>query len=333
MVLVHQIVRGLILTLFYKSDRSLAFSRVQFIIFDVMHGWLVRIRHFNGASLFFLVLYLHVFKGLFFFSYRLVFVWRRGLTLIILFMAEAFIGYVLVWGQIRFWAAIVITSLLSVIPYLRTILLLWVWGGFSVNNSTLGIFFILHFLLPFLGLLVVLFHLVSLHRTGRTSLLYCFGDYDKVIFIPYFWLKDRINIICWLLFYFIRMRFPFVLGDKEIFIEANNIVRPVHIVPEWYFLFVYAVLRSIPNKTLGVVALIRCILALFYLILWTNYNTTLDIFNNTLVLYFLFVCISLTWIGQCSVESPFIIIGQIISVLYFTLLEIISKNNYINKFL
>jgi len=158
-VLLHQIITGLLLSMHFKPDRSLAFNSVQYIILEVPHGWFLRIRHFNGASYFFILLYLHFLKGLFFFRYRLIFVWIRGITIILVYMAEAFMGYVLVWGQIRYWAAIVITSLLRVVPYIRLTLLLWVWGGFGVNNSTLGFFFVLHFLLPLASLMLVIYHL------------------------------------------------------------------------------------------------------------------------------------------------------------------------------
>jgi len=316
-VLIFQILTGTFLAFYYSADSILAFSSVQYIIYEVNYGWVFRIFHFNGASLFFIFLYLHFFKGLFFFSYRLKLVWVSGLTIFLLLMMEAFIGYVLVWAQIRFWASVVITSLLSVIPVWGPIVVTWIWSGFTVSGATLKFFFVLHFLVPWLVLIVMLAHLVFLHRTGSTSLLYCHGDYDKVNFGVDYWGKDIYNILVWLLFFLLCLIYPFSLGDPEIFIEADPIIRPVHIVPEWYFLFAYAILRAIPNKILGVLALLFRILIFYVFIFVKNYYSVLVKLNKFLVFGFIFVSVFLSWLGQCLVEYPFVFLRIVFSFLYF----------------
>jgi len=323
MVLAFQIVTGLFLVINFKSDRSLAFQSVQFIIYEVEFGYLFRIFHFNGANLFFIFLYLHLLKGLFYCRYRLRMVWVRGVTIFILVILTAFLGYVLVWGQIRFWAAVVITNLVRVIPYVGVTLIFWIWAGFSVNNGTLGLFFILHFLVPFIILIIVVLHLVFLHQRGRTSSLLCIGDYDKVKFFPFYMAKDGINILLWVGFFFLALSYPFVLGDAEIFIAANRLSSPVHIVPEWYFLFAYAILRAIPNKIIGVVAFAARLLRLYFLALSKNYTTILNLLNKFFVFWFVSVWLLLTWVGQCRVEAPFIVLGFVFFVCYFRLLFII----------
>jgi len=304
----------------YGADASVAFDTVQFIIYEINFGFLLRIFHFNGARLFFIFLYLHLMKALFHFGYRLHTVWLRGVTILLLTIMTAFLGYVLVWGQIRFWAAVVITNLVRVIPYLGPTLVVWIWAGFSVNNGTLGLFFILHFLVPFIILVLITIHLVFLHTTGRTSTLLCHGDYDKIRFFPYYAAKDGLNLVIWAVFFFFALSFPFVLGDAEMFIAANRIRRPVHIVPEWYFLFAYAILRSIPNKIIGVIAFAIRLASFYFFGLVKNYRTPLNVLNKFIVFWFIGVAVMLTWIGQCRVEAPFIIIGQIFSVLYFLIL-------------
>jgi len=320
MILIFQIVTGLFLVINFKSDRSLAFQSVQFIMYEVDFGYLFRIFHFNGANLFFVFLYLHILKGLFYCSYRLRMVWIRGVTIFILVMLTAFLGYVVVWGQIRFWAAVVITNLVRVIPYIGITLIFWIWAGFSVNNGTLGLFFILHFLVPFVILVLILIHLVFLHDRGRTSSLLCLGDYDKVKFFPFYAAKDRLNLLLWAGFFFLALSYPFKLGDAEIFIAANRLRRPVHIVPEWYFLFAYAILRAIPNKIIGVVALLFRVVRLYFLALSKNYTTILNLLNKFFVYWFVRIWIMLTWVGQCSVEAPFVILGLVFSLCYFGIL-------------
>lgn len=322
-ILAFQILTGTFLAFYYTADSLIAFSTVQYIIYEVNFGWIFRIFHFNGASLFFIFLYLHIFKGLFFISYRLKKVWLSGLTLYLLIIIEAFIGYVLVWAQISFWAAVVITSLLSVIPIWGPTIVTWIWSGFGVTGATLKFFFVLHFLVPWGLLVLVILHLIFLHRTGSTSSLYCHGDYDKVSFAPEYWGKDAYNVIVWLVFIVLSLIYPFNLGDPEIFIEADPIIRPVHIVPEWYFLFAYAILRAIPNKILGVIALLIRIAGFYLFALVNNYTSCLNKLNKYLVFTFIVSSVILRWLGQCLVEEPFTFLRPLFSIIYFGLILIL----------
>nr|YP_009550283.1 cytochrome b [Heterorhabditis indica]YP_817457.1 cytochrome b [Heterorhabditis bacteriophora]ABJ80701.1 cytochrome b [Heterorhabditis bacteriophora]AZU95942.1 cytochrome b [Heterorhabditis bacteriophora]QAA11087.1 cytochrome b [Heterorhabditis indica]QAA11099.1 cytochrome b [Heterorhabditis bacteriophora] len=322
MILLFQIITGTFLAFYYTPDSNLAFSSVQYIMYEVNFGWLFRIFHFNGASLFFIFLYLHIFKGLFFMSYRLSKVWMSGLTLYLLIMMEAFMGYVLVWAQMSFWAAVVITSLLSVIPIWGPTIVIWIWSGFGVTGATLKFFFVLHFLVPWGLLVLVLLHLVFLHDTGSTSSLYCHGDYDKVCFAPEYWGKDAYNVIMWLLFFMFSLIYPFILGDPEMFIEADPMMSPVHIVPEWYFLFAYAILRAIPNKILGVLALLMSIVLFYFFAFINNYTSCMTVLNKFLVFSFIVVSVVLSWLGQCVVEEPFATLSYLFSIFYFSLVMI-----------
>lgn len=330
-ILVFQILTGTFLAFYYTAESLIAFSSVQYIMYEVNFGWIFRIFHFNGASLFFIFLYLHIFKGLYFISYRLKKVWIRGLTIYFLVIIEAFMGYVLVWAQIRFWAAVVITSLLSVIPIWGNIIVTWIWSGFGVTGATLKFFFVIHFLVPWGLLLLIIAHLVFLHSTGRTSSLYCHGDYDKVCFAPEYWGKDAYNVLVWLLFIVVALLYPFDLGDAEIFIEADPIMSPVHIVPEWYFLFAYAILRAIPNKILGVIALVIRIVIFYFFALVNNYSSCLAKLNKILVSTFIVISVILRWLGQCLVEDPYTILSPLFSVLYFSLAIILLLVFYFSK--
>lgn len=240
-------------------------------------------------------------------------------------------GYVLVWAQIRFWASVVITSLLRVIPIWGPSLVVWIWSGFTVSGATLKFFFVLHFLVPWFILLVIIVHLIFLHDRGRTSKIFCHGDYDKIRFYPFYWLKDSYNLLFWLIFICFSLVYPFNLGDPEIFIEADPIIRPVHIVPEWYFLFAYAILRAIPNKILGVIALLMRIVRFYLFIINLSYHTVLDKLNKFLVFMFIFVSLVLSWLGQCLVEFPFVILRAIFSFLYFLIIySLLFIYNFIN---
>jgi len=208
---------GVFLVFFYSNDVSLAFSRVQYLIYESNYGWLIRICHFNGASLFFFFIYLHFFKALFYFRYRLKIVWLVGLFILLIFIMEAFLGYVLVWAQISFWAAVVITSLLSVIPFYGFKIVFWIWGGFSVSSATLKFFFVLHFLIPWLCLILVLLHLIFLHSAGSSSKIICFIYVDKVNFYPYFWLKDFLNLFLFVVFFFCCWYGLFIWGTLKYF--------------------------------------------------------------------------------------------------------------------
>lgn len=332
-ILIFQLLTGVFLAFYYTAEGLVSFNSVQYIIYEVNYGWVFRIFHFNGASLFFVFLYMHFFKGLFFSSYRLSLVWIRGLTIFFLVIIEAFIGYVLVWAQISFWASVVITSLLRVIPIWGPRLVVWIWSGFSVSRATLKFFFVLHFLVPWFILVIVLVHLIFLHRTGRTSKLFTHGDYDKINFYPFYWFKDGYNLLIWLIFFIFSLINPFILGDPEIFIEADSITSPVHIVPEWYFLFAYAILRAIPNKVLGVVALLISIVSFYIFGLIKNYHSVLNKINKFFVFLFIFVSLILSWLGQCLVEFPFESISIIFSLLYFLLVFLIVFFFYFINFL
>jgi len=320
--LVTQILTGLFLAIHYSNDISLAFHRVIHIARDVNNGWVLRAIHANGASMFFICLYTHVGRGIYYSSYTYSETWNVGVIILFLVMAAAFIGYVLPWGQISFWGATVITNLLSAVPYLGTYLVQWIWGGFAVDNATLTRFFAFHFVIPFAILGIVIIHLLFLHQTGSNNPMGINSNINKIPFHPYYSFKDLIGIIAilWCLIS-ICLIWPYALGDVDNFIPANPLVTPVHIQPEWYFLFAYAILRSIPNKLGGVICLILAIAIL--LILPFTQILLLKSNKNLLIPQFLFwtytlLIILLTWIGARPVEEPFIITGQGLTVLYFS---------------
>nr|YP_010618320.1 cytochrome b [Clavinema parasiluri]WAX01698.1 cytochrome b [Clavinema parasiluri] len=333
MVLVFQILTGFLLTFFYSNDSFNSFDSVQYIMFEVNGGWLYRVFHFNGASLFFVFIYLHFFKGLFNFSYRLKVVWFSGLLILFVLVLEAFMGYVLVWAQMSFWACVVITSLLSVVPYFGSKLVLWVWGGFTVSGATLKLFFAVHYILPFGLLLLVMLHMFFLHDTGSTSVVSSHSDVDKVMFFPYYWVKDSYNLVFWMFFFIFVFSYPFMLGDPEMFLESNVLVSPVHIVPEWYFLFFYAILRAVPSKLFGVVLLMMSLLVFCLFGLVNNYISCTSLSNDLLVYVFLVSVGMLSWLGQCVVEYPYDFMMFIFSLLYFVVVSFMFLNFYLVKFL
>lgn len=322
-ILSFQIFTGFFLRFYYTNDRILSFDSVQYIIYEVNWGWVYRIMHFNGASLFFVFLYLHFFKGLFNFSYRLKGVWLRGLLILIFVILESFMGYVLVWAQISYWACVVITRLVGVVPFFGRDLILWIWGRFLVSCSTLKLFFALHFLLPWFVFVVVGLHLGLLHSRGSTSTVGVYGGLEKIVFYPFYWIKDSYNLIFWLFFIIFVFYFPFLIGDPEIFIVSSLLNSPVHIVPEWYFLFAYAILRSVPNKVLGIVLLVIRVLIFLIFLLMDNYVRLLDLLNRFLVFCFIVLSFVLSWLGQCAVEYPFSIMSLCYTILYFLLVFVI----------
>nr|QXU64530.1 cytochrome b [Nilssonia gangetica]QXU64533.1 cytochrome b [Nilssonia gangetica] len=319
-----QIITGLFLAMHYSPDISTAFSSISHITRDVQYGWLIRNTHANGASLFFMCIYLHIGRGLYYGSYLYKQTWNTGVILLLLTMATAFMGYVLPWGQMSFWGATVITNLLSAIPYIGTTMVQWVWGGFSVDNATLTRFFTLHFLMPFMILGLTMIHLMFLHETGSNNPTGLNSNTDKIPFHPYFSYKDLMGLMVTLtLLLFITMFYPNLLGDPDNFTPANPLSTPPHIKPEWYFLFAYAILRSVPNKLGGVLALLMSILVLLTLpLLHTSKQRTLTFRPITQTLFWSFVAntMLLTWIGGQPVENPFIYIGQVASILHFTIL-------------
>nr|ABM05551.1 cytochrome b [Jenynsia lineata]AIE42871.1 cytochrome b [Jenynsia lineata]AIE42872.1 cytochrome b [Jenynsia multidentata] len=326
--LITQILTGLFLAMHYTSDINTAFSSVVHICRDVNHGWLIRNMHANGASFFFICIYLHIGRGLYYGSYLYKETWNVGVILLLLVMMTAFVGYVLPWGQMSFWGATVITNLLSAVPYIGNDLVQWIWGGFSVDNATLTRFFAFHFLLPFVVAAATMVHLIFLHETGSNNPAGLNSDADKISFHPYFSYKDLLGFGFLLLALISLALFsPNLLGDPENFTPANPLVTPPHIKPEWYFLFAYAILRSIPNKLGGVFALLASILVLMLVpALHTSKQRSLMFRPLTQLLFWLLVAdvIILTWIGGMPVEDPFIIIGQVASFLYFFIFLILS---------
>jgi len=319
--LVIQILTGLFLSIHYVPNIEIAFSSVSHISRDVNYGWIIRSIHANGASIFFLFLYLHVGRGIYYGSYNLTETWNIGVVLFILTIATAFIGYVLPWGQIRFWGATVITNLFSAIPYIGKTLVEWIWGGFAVDNATLNRFFAIHFLLPFIIIAIIFLHLVFLHQTGSNNPLGINCNRDRIPFHQYYSAKDFLGyVIALRLFIIIVLFTPNLLTDPENFLLANPLVTPIHIKPEWYFLWVYAILRSIPNKLGGVIALFTALLILFILPISTNINKlSLSFYPLTQLLFWFLVAVwaILTWIGGRPVEDPYIIIGQSFTIIYF----------------
>lgn len=319
--LVIQIITGLFLSIHYVPNVEMAFSSVAHISRDVNYGWILRSIHANGASIFFLFLYLHTGRGIYYGSFSFIETWNLGVVLFILTIATAFIGYVLPWGQIRFWGATVITNLFSAIPYIGKILVEWIWGGFAVDNATLNRFFAFHFILPFIIAAVVILHILFLHQTGSNNPLGLECNSDRVPFHIYYSVKDALGyIIAIFIFILIILFTPNLMTDPENFLLARPIVTPVHIKPEWYFLWVYAILRSIPNKLGGVIALFAALLILFILPFTSKINKRgLMFYPINQILFWILVSswAILTWIGGRPVEDPYIIIGQSFTVIYF----------------
>ncbi|NP_570622.1 cytochrome b (mitochondrion) [Bombyx mandarina] len=319
--LMIQIITGLFLTMYYTANIEMAFYSVNYICRNVNYGWMIRTLHANGASFFFICIYLHIGRGIYYESFNLKYVWLIGIMILFMLMATAFMGYVLPWGQMSFWGATVITNLLSAIPYLGTMLVNWIWGGFAVDNATLTRFYTFHFLLPFIILMLTMIHLLFLHQTGSNNPLGLNSNLDKIPFHPFFTFKDLIGFIILIkMLTLLTLINPYLLGDPDNFTPANPLVTPVHIQPEWYFLFAYAILRSIPNKLGGVIALIMSIMIL--IILPFTFKKKIQgiqfyPINQIIFWMFLMITILLTWIGARPVENPYIITGQLLTIMYF----------------
>nr|YP_007026262.1 cytochrome b [Chrysomya megacephala]AFV08322.1 cytochrome b [Chrysomya megacephala] len=320
--LMIQILTGLFLAMHYTADINLAFNSVNHICRDVNYGWLLRTMHANGASFFFICIYLHVGRGIYYGSYLYTPTWLVGVIILFLVMGTAFMGYVLPWGQMSFWGATVITNLLSAIPYLGIDLVQWVWGGFAVDNATLTRFFTFHFILPFIVLAATLIHILFLHETGSNNPMGLNSNIDKIPFHPYFTYKDIVGfIVMTMILILLVLINPYLLGDPDNFIPANPLVTPVHIQPEWYFLFAYAILRSIPNKLGGVIALVLSIAILAILPFYhLSKFRGIQFYPINQILFWVMVVtvILLTWIGARPVEEPYVIVGQILTVVYFS---------------
>nr|YP_009499551.1 cytochrome b [Anastrangalia sequensi]ASL05665.1 cytochrome b [Anastrangalia sequensi] len=319
--LIIQILTGIFLAMHYCPNIELAFNSVIHICRDVNYGWLIRTLHANGASFFFICLYIHIGRGIYYSSYNMIETWMIGVTIFFMVMATAFLGYVLPWGQMSFWGATVITNLVSAIPYLGTMIVQWIWGGFAVDNATLTRFFSFHFLFPFIVSALIIIHLLFLHQTGSNNPLGTKSNIDKLPFHPYFSWKDISGfLIMLMLLITLTLSNPYLLGDPDNFIPANPLVTPIHIQPEWYFLFAYAILRSIPNKLGGVIALVMSI-AILYLMPFINkkkmMSTQFYPINKILFWTLFTIFILLTWIGMRPVEDPYILIGQILTIIYF----------------
>lgn len=342
--LVVQIVTGIFLAMHYTPHVDLAFNSVEHIMRDVNNGWLIRYLHANGASMFFIVVYCHIFRGMYYGSYMYPrqHLWYSGILIFFLMMATGFMGYVLPWGQMSFWGATVITNLFSAIPFVGPAIVEWLWGGFSVDNATLNRFFSLHYLLPFILAALAGLHIVILHISGSNNPLGIRSVNDYIQFHPYFSVKDIFSVVIFIIFFSIFLFFyPNLLGHTDNYIPANAMVTPTHIVPEWYFLPFYAILRSIPDKLTGVIAMVVAILILGLLPLLNTSNIRSSWFRPLhRSIYWLFVidCFILGWIGGQVAEQPYILIGQIATIFYFSyfifILPIISYiENKINNFI
>nr|QXE40891.1 cytochrome b [Geomydoecus aurei] len=316
-----QIISGLFLTFYYESSLSLSFDSVVSIYFDKNGGWIFRLVHSNGASMIFIFMYAHIARGLWYGSFVLRHVWMIGVSIYLMTMAVAFLGYVLPWGQMSYWGATVITNLVSTIPFFGPDLLIWLWGGFSVSKPTLIRFFSLHFILPFVILVAILAHLAVLHITGSLNPLGVEPQSDKVHFHPYFILKDLVGLaVVFFVFLGVCLNFPDIFMDCDNFTQANPLSTPPHIQPEWYFLFAYAILRCIPSKLGGVLGLVMSVLILYtYVSLKINnpFARHRPMLKFVLLVFFVNF-LSLTWLGMMPVEDPFISVSKVSSMVYFS---------------
>lgn len=321
-----QVATGLVLSINYIAFTEEAFNSVIHIIRDLESGWIIRFLHINGASLFFILLFTHIARGLYFESPKKIpIVWISGIIIFLIRMAAAFIGYVLPWGQISFWGATVITRILSAIPYVGKEITLWLWGNFSVSQPTLNRFLSFHFLIPLIIIALVIIHLILLHTTGSSSPLGLETNKDKIKFFPTFLVKDTnpILLLTIVLLLLISVS-PNLLGDVENYIVASPEVTPTHIQPEWYFLFAYAILRAIPSKLGGVVAILIAILILLTPVLKRpKINIKFIPNKKIIIIVFLSVFLLLTWVGANPVEPPFVQIGQLLTIMYFRSIVII----------
>nr|YP_010554605.1 cytochrome b [Cheumatopsyche infascia]UYO79225.1 cytochrome b [Cheumatopsyche infascia] len=337
--LIIQIFTGFFLSMHYCANIDLAFESVIHINRNVQNGWLYRLIHSNGASMFFICLYMHIGRNIYYESFYFIHTWSIGIMIFLLCMGSAFLGYVLPWGQMSFWGATVITNLMSAIPYVGSDLVQWIWGGFAINNVTLNRFFSLHFILPLMLIMLVMIHIFYLHQTGSNNPLNLKKSLDKIPFNPYFTLKDLLGMMMFFMFFlYTTLNNPFMLMDPDNFQLANPLSTPPHIQPEWYFLFAYTILRSIPSKLGGVIALLMSILILFIMpFLKKKLIQSNSFFYLNKIWFWMFfsIFLILTWIGSKSIDYPFVNIGQMMTVFYFSfflITPLLNKNwnNLIN---
>jgi ubiquinol-cytochrome c reductase cytochrome b subunit len=334
-----QLITGIFLAMHYTANVDLAFDSVVHIMIDVQNGWLIRYMHANGASIIFILLYCHIARGLYYrsYSYSRRYIWWTGLLVFILMMATAFIGYVLPWGQMSFWGATVITSLVTAIPFVGENIAYWVWGGFSISNATLTRFFSLHYLLPFVITAIILVHLALLHQVGSSEPAQLPSP-EKIPFHPYYSYKDGFGlIVCFIIFFVLVFFYPNLLGHPDNFIKANPLVTPAHIVPEWYFTPFYAILRACPNKLGGVISMAGSLLILFclplYRITWQTVPTTISSYYKLCFWMFVFVFLTLMFLGGQAAAAPFVGLSKFFTCLYFiTLLFILPLTNKFANF-
>nr|ALO64682.1 cytochrome b [Lasioglossum villosulum] len=331
--LIIQIISGLFLSMHYCPNINYAFHSTIHIMKNVKFGWWIRLIHMNGASFFFIMMFIHIARGIYYHSFKLIHVWSIGVIIFILSMATAFLGYVLPWGQMSFWGATVITNLLSAIPYIGKMLVEWIWGGFSINNATLNRFYSFHFILPLIILFLVIIHLYFLHSFGSNNSMGLMNKYYLTYFTPYFLIKDIFGYMM-IIFIFLMMTliFPYTLSDPDNFIMANPMITPEHIKPEWYFLFAYTILRIIPNKFGGVMGLFSSILILLFMP-FLNYNnlTSSKFYFLGKIMFWIFILsfIMLTWLGGQLIEIPFIMLSISFTMIYFMYFIFSPMLNYL----
>ena len=327
--LVIQIITGVLLAMHYTADISLAFVSVEHIMRDVNNGWLIRYMHANGASMFFIVVYAHIMRGLYYTSYirPRQLGWVLGVVILLLMIITAFMGYVLPWGQMSFWGATVITNLVSAIPFVGKDIVYWLWGGYSIDNATLTRFFALHYLLPFVIAGVAVLHLIVIQHAGSNNPLGIHFLVDSIPFSPYYIIKDVLGVVAFGIFFAVFLFFmPNLLGHPDNYIPANPLVTPAHIVPEWYFLPFYAILRAVPDKLFGVLAMLFAIISLALLPFYVNPQIRSMKFRPIAQLFFWFFffdCLLLGWIGGKPAEAPYIQVGQSLSIFYFIYLLVL----------
>lgn len=327
-LLIGQVLSGILLAMHYSPDVFLAYNSVEHIMRDVSHGWFIRYCHSGGAAMFFIIVYIHIGRAFYFRSYRKISLWFSGIVIFLIMMATAFLGYVLPWGQMSLWGATVITNLFGAFPIIGKYIVNWLWGGFSVDNPTLKRFFVLHFVLPLVLLVLSGLHIILLHISGSTNPLGICSKLDIIRFYPKFIIKDIAGFLALIGFLVLFTVFflPNALGHPDNYIKANAMVTPPHIVPEFYFLPFYAILRAIPNKLLGVLAMFSAILILFFLPILGSFHcksSKLVKLNQFFFWMFIFNFLLLGWLGSCIVEQPYVLISQISSIFYFSFFLVI----------